>query len=144
MPQLSAVVTPQKPDDRKADEFGLKYFYEEPVYIIVFIRPRLAQLQEKLGFEHKELSDTDPSLNLDLTHHVIGKLGITHYALIEIYPHGAQLEEYADLYEEGELVTFWSPINEALAKLGVRKKEGMDESEVVNLKKYKHRGWIYP
>lgn len=144
MPQLSAVVTPQKPDAKKAAEFGLKYFHEEPVYIIILIRTRLEKWQEKLGFYHKELSYADPSLNLDITHHMMEKLGLRRYAYIETYPHGASIEEYADVYEDGEMITFWASINKALEMLGVQKKEGMDESEVVNLEKYKHTGWIYP
>lgn len=140
---ITALVTAGPVDAEQAARYELPCFQENGVTIIALYHRHSDYWAEKLGIPDHYHSDID--LDNDVTRFFAQALGLGRYALISTEYFGGIGEQYATVYEAGQVLmpATSDGINAALRLLGVRRGLLKDEFDTVNLHKYRGFGHYF-
>ncbi len=142
---ITAIITQNPIAEQEAREYKLPFVYEKG-FCIIFLEALhtdywTSKIAETRQINLKDESEHELPILLDgkFTYFIAQELGIKTFALIETDYFGGAGTQWACVYEDGKQIMPYTEggINQALQKIAVSAKEGLDEFDTLNLSKYR-------
>ncbi|WP_405570475.1 hypothetical protein [Winogradskyella sp. Asnod2-B02-A] len=139
---ISAIIGKDTIDKEKIKEFGLAVAFENGYAIVLLDFYAMCELAELLD----KSTDSD-SENIDwdckLTYFIAKEIGLENFALIQTDYFAGIGDQYASYFEKSIKIINEVSINEVLNRLGVEKKNELDEFDTINLTEYRNTEFYY-
>lgn len=139
---ISAIIGEKNINIDKLKEFVLAAAFEDNFVIILLDLYSMIELEE---IYNKSTKSESKNLEWDceLTQFLAKKIGLEKFVLIKTDYFGGIGEQYATYYENGLKILTEVSINETLQKLGVERKNNLDEFDSLHLDDYRDSEYYY-
>jgi hypothetical protein len=133
---IEAIIAKKPINEAKAAAYGLAVAYESDYAIVILFEDSIYYWSCKLDLDFLSI-DEDFNEASETAFFLAAELGIEQYAFIRTDYFGGMGYQHALFMEKGALKSKENSINDALKKIGVVAKEGLDEFDTLNLGQYR-------
>lgn len=137
--KITALITKLPIDEERAIEYDVPVFKENGYAIIGLFTDHSDYWENKLEFIEERGSSNEIILDRMITHYIANKICKGQYALIQTNYFGGLGVQHAGVFYDNKAIVpiEESAINRCLAFIGVRKINGLDEFDSLQLAKYR-------